>query len=140
MDEKELREQLQGIETSIREGFAALHTAMEGMEQRLTAQEKHTRKIGHRQRLQQDEIEALKKIVLDLAEHRPIRRMGNEVAIPKEVAYERFTDCGIGKVTATRALRDAGILKVDSTGKCTITIWHEGGCVRVLMVSGEAAR
>ena len=137
MDEKQLQEQLRSIESSIREGFASLHVAMEGMEQRLTAQEKATRKISHRQQLQQNEIEALKKIVLDLAKRRPIRRMGNEVAIPKEAAYERFADCGIGKVTATRALRDAGLLKVDSTGKCTITIWHDGGCLRVLMVSGE---
>lgn len=128
---------LEQIGEQVSNGFKATQEYLAGMEQRLTLQERQTKRIAHHQRLQQQEIDGLKQIVLDLAKNRPIKRMGDTVAIPKEAAYERFADCGIGKVTANRALRDAGILKVGNDGKCTITIWHNGGCVRVMMVSTE---
>lgn len=128
------RKAIADIGQQLIDGFAAVQSYMQGMEQRLTTQERQTKRVLHRQNLQQQEIDGLKKIVLDLAENRPIRRVNGSVAIRKEEAYERFEDCGIGKVSATRALRDAGMLRVDGSGKCTITIWHEGGCLRVLMV------
>lgn len=114
-----------------------MQESLTDIENRLSRQEEKSRKTAERQRLQEKDIEELKKIVLDLAENKPIKRRCDGVAVAKEDAYRRFASKGIGKVTATRALRDAGMLATDTQGKCTITIWHNGGCLRVLLITSE---
>ena len=139
MDDKIL-EAITALTATVNDNFKAMRDSLTDIEERLTQQEGKTRKISERQRLQEKDIEELKKIVLDLAERKPIKKRCDGVAISKEEAYRRFAGKGIGKVTATRALRDAGMLATDTEGKCTITIWNNGGYLRVLLITPGEGR
>lgn len=135
--DKEILDAITALTDTVNENFQAMRGTLTDIESRLGKQEAKSRKMEKRQRIQEKDIEELKKIVLDLAKNKPIKQHHNGVAISKEDAYQRFAGKGIGKVTATKALRDAGILVPDAEGKCTFTIWNNGGCLRVLLISQE---
>lgn len=137
MENKEILEAIAALTSTVNQNFHAMQATLSGIEKRLSQQEAKTETMSERQRLQEQDIEKLKKIVLDLAENKPIKRRGDGVAISKEEAYRQFAGEGFGKVAATRALCGAGILAIDSQHRHTITIRTGGKLIRVLLVIQE---
>lgn len=137
MHDDEILKAITALTATVNSNFRTMQESLAGIESRLEQQESKTRKMAKRQSLQEKDIEELKRIVLDLAENRPIKRFRNGAAISKEDAYRRFAGNGIGKVKATTALRDAGMLATDTEGKCTVTIRTDGKIIRVLLVTTE---
>ena len=131
----EILEAIAELTATVNENFQSLRDSISDIDDRLARQERASRKISKRQQLQEQDIEKLKKIVYELADRAPIKRRGDGVAISKETAYSRFAELGIGKVTGARALRDAGVLSVDSCGKNTIVISVDGKVRRVLLIT-----
>ena len=137
MENKEILEAIAALTSTVNQNFQAMQATLSGIEKRLSQQESKTETMSERQRLQEQDIEKLKKIVLDLAENRPIKRRGDGVAISKEEAYRQFAGEGFSKVAATRVLCKEGILAVDSQHRHTITIRAGGKLIRVLLVIQE---
>lgn len=108
MESKEILEAIAALTSTVNQNFQAMQATLSGIEKRLSQQESKTETMSERQRLQEQDIEKLKKIVLDLAENRPIKQRGDGVAISKEEAYRKFAGEGFGKVAATRALCGGG--------------------------------
>ena len=104
---------------------------------RLEGQERRARRATQFRQLQEAEIQKLKEIALSLASEEPLRSGDGAAAISKETAYRRFEECGVGKVTAMRALRKAGVLRLDRAGRNTTTIWLNGKCQRVIIVTAK---
>lgn len=134
MEEKAILDAISALSERIDGRFSEIRKSLTDIEQRLEMQESKSQKITERQSLQEKDIEELKRIVLDLAKREPIKVRPDGVAISKEKAYNRFREKGIGKVTAKRALRDAGVLAADAQGQISIVIWDCGKPVRVLLV------
>lgn len=133
-DSEKILKTLGDLSHKIDISLTAIRQSLSDIEQRLKEQEDKSAKITERQALQDKDIEELKEIVLDLARREPIKVRSDGVAISKERAYRRFREKGIGKVTAKKALRDAGLLATDTQGCISITIWNSGKPVRVLLV------
>ncbi len=131
---EELLRALSELTETMDKGFSDMSARFVSIENRLSAQEKKTRKTYTRQKLMEADVQTLKKIVRELAEKEPCRVRPDGTAIRKEAAYEKFGDCGIGKVKALCALRDAGVIQTDSKGKNTCTIWLDNRPQRVLIV------
>ena len=125
-------------EQMVIEGFERRITELESrlseVERRLDGQERKARRATQFRQLQEAEIQKLKEIALDLASEEPLRSRDGTAAIRKEEAYRRFGECGVGKVTAMRALRRAGIIQIGHEGRNTDTIWLDGKCQRVIIV------
>lgn len=130
------------------EGFALRAEAMErdlaeikerlvAIEAHLDNQEKMTRRTNHYQQLQTEQIEKLTEIVRALATEAPLRPGSGGIIISKEEAYRRFEACGIGKVTAMRALRKTGVIQQDTEGRNTRAVWIDGTCKRAIVVTEE---
>lgn len=134
MEEKAILDAISALSERIDGRFSEIRKSLTDIEQRLEMQESKSQKITERQSLQEKDIEELKRIVLDLAKREPIKVRPDGVAISKEKAYNRFREKGIGKVTAKRALRDAGVLAADKQGQISIVVWDCGKPVRVLLV------
>ena len=134
MNEDKILQAIEALTTSMEKGFTDMSARFEAIENRLGQQERKARKTAQRQVLQESEIQQLKEIVQRLAASQPYRAQGNRVAISKEAAYKEFKDCGIGKVTALRALQKTGVIQQDSQGKNTCTIYLDGEFKRVLVV------
>lgn len=128
-------------EQMVLEGFeqriADLESRLSEVEKRLEGQERKARRASQFQQLQEAEIQKLKEIALSLASEEPLRSGDGAAAISKETAYQRFEECGVGKVTAMRALRKAGVLRLDRAGRNTTTIWLNGKCQRVIIVTAK---
>lgn len=133
-DSEKILKTLGDLSHKIDISLTAIRQSLSDIEQRLKEQEDKSVKITERQALQDKDIEELKEIVLDLARREPIKVRPDGVAISKEKAYNRFREKGIGKVTAKRALRDAGVLAADAQGQISIVVWDCGRPVRVLLV------
>ena len=95
MENKEILEAIAALTSTVNQNFHAMQATLSGIEKRLSQQEAKTETMSERQRLQEQDIEKLKKIVLDLAENKPIKRRGDGVAISKEEAYRQFAGGGI---------------------------------------------
>ena len=125
-------------EQMVIEGFerriADLERRLYEVEKRLESQERKARRAAQFQQLQEVEIQKLKEIALSLASEEPLRSVDGAAAISKEAAYQKFGECGIGKVTAMRALRKAGIIRIGHQNRNTDTIWLNGKCQRVIIV------
>lgn len=125
-------------EQMVLEGFeqriADLESRLSEVEKRLEGQERKARRASQFRQLQEAEIQKLKEIALSLASEEPLRSGDGTAAISKETAYQRFGECGIGKVTAMRALRKTGIIRIGHEGRNTDTIWLDGKCQRVIIV------
>lgn len=134
MSEEKILQAIEALTASMEKGFTEMGARFEAIENRLGQQERKARRTAHRQTLQENEIQQLKEIVQRLAASEPYWAQGNRVAISKEAAYKEFGECGIGKVTALRALQKTGVIKQDSQGKNTCTIYLDGECKRVIMV------
>lgn len=132
--EEKLLEALETLTATMNKGFSDMGARFEGIEARLGAQERKTKKAARRQALQESEIQDLKKMVYQLAQSQPCRKRGNAVAIRKEPVYSEFEERGISKVAAMRALRDAGAIKAYQDGKNTRTIYLDGHLERVIIV------
>ena len=113
-------------EQMVLEGFeqriADLESRLSEVEKRLEGQ----KRASQFRQLQEAEIQKLKEIALSLASEEPLRSGGGAAAISKETAYQRFGECGIGKVTAMRALRKTWIIRIGHEGRNTDTIWLDG--------------
>ena len=133
-DKETILSAIQTLSERIDGSFSEIRQSLTDIEQRLGMQENKSRRIAEQQSLQEKDIEELKRIVLDLARREPIKVRSDGVAISKERAYRRFREKGIGKVTAKRALRDAGVLAADAQGQISIVVWDCGRPVRVLLV------
>ena len=124
-------------EQMVLEGFeqriADLESRLSEVEKRLEGQ----KRASQFRQLQEAEIQKLKEIALSLASEEPLRSGDGAAAISKETAYRRFEECGVGKVTAMRALRKAGVLRLDRAGRNTTTIWLNGKCQRVIIVTAK---
>lgn len=125
-DKETILSAIQTLSERIDGSFSEVRQSLSDIERRLGEQEIKSRKLTERQSLQEKNIEELKRIVLDLAKREPIKVRPDGVAISKERAYRRFREKGIGKVTAKKALRDAGLLATDTQGCISITIWNSG--------------
>ncbi len=134
---EEILQAIRELTDAMNKGFSDMSGRFETIEKRLSIQEKKARKTYTRQKLMEADVQALKDIIHELAEKEPCRVRPDGTAIRKEAAYEKFGDCGIGKVKALCALRDAGVIRTDATGKNTCTIWLDNKPQRVLIVLGE---
>ena len=134
---EEILQAIRELTDTMNKGFSDMSGRFETIEKRLGIQEKKARKTYTRQKLMEADVQALKNIIRELAEKEPCRVRPDGTAIRKEAAYEKFGDCGIGKVKALCALRDAGVIRTDATGKNTCTIWLDNKPQRVLIVLGE---
>ena len=134
---EEVLQAIRELTDAMNKGFSDMSGRFETIEKRLSIQEKKARKTYTRQKLMEADVQALKDIIHELAEKEPCRVRPDGTAIRKEAAYEKFGDCGIGKVKALCALRDAGVIRTDATGKNTCTIWLDNKPQRVLIVLGE---
>ena len=134
---EEILQAIRELTDAMNKGFSDMSGRFETIEKRLSIQEKKARKTYTRQKLMEADVQALKDIIHELAEKEPCRVRPDGTAIRKEATYEKFGDCGIGKVKALCALRDAGVIRTDATGKNTCTIWLDNKPQRVLIVLGE---
>jgi len=134
VNEDKILQAIASLTATMEKGFSDMSARFEAIEDRLGSQERKTRKTAQRQALQESEIRKLKEIVQRLATSEPCWSQGNTAAIRKESAYREFGECGIGKVTAMRALRKTGVVKQDPEGKNTCTIYLDGECTRVIVV------
>lgn len=134
---EEVLQAIRELTDAMNKGFSDMSGRFETIEKRLSIQEKKARKTYTRQKLMEADVQALKDIIHELAEKEPCRVRPDGTAIRKEAAYEKFGDCGIGKVKALCALRDAGVIRTDATGKNTCTIWLDNKPQRVLIVLEE---
>ena len=138
MENKEILDAINALTESVNQNLRTMQTALSNIEERLEAQERRTKRTYEKQVLQESDIEELKKIVYELAENKPLKRCQNCTAIPKEEAYRRFAQKGYGKVTATRALAGAGVLRSDSSNRRSLVIRLDRWTVaRVLIVIVE---
>lgn len=119
---------------ALEQSLSEMEKRLAAMEERLKQQERKSHRAHQFQQLQDSEIEKLKKIILDLANDAPLQTRGDAAAISKEEAYRRFGECGIGKVTAMRALRKTGAIRLDKSGRNTNSIWLGGKNQRVIIV------
>ena len=114
-------------EQMVLEGFeqriADLESRLSEVEKRLEGQERRARRATQFRQLQEAEIQKLKEIALSLASEEPLRSGDGAAAI--------------SKVTAMRALRKAGVLRLDRAGRNTTTIWLNGKCQRVIIVTAK---
>lgn len=133
-EQEKILEALANLSASMTKGFEDMGARFEEIENRLGNQERKTRKTAQRQVLQEKEIQELKDIVYKMAETQPYMERPGGVAIRKEPAYRAFAKRGIGKVTAMRALRDAGTIMTDCEGHNTCVIYLDGQCERVIVV------
>lgn len=134
MNEEKVLEALAQLNATMQHGFSEMSGRFEAIESRLGKQEKTIKRTAKRQRLQASEIEQLKAVVQDLARQAPVRNYGDASAIRRDAAYHGFKRCGIDKVTAMKALREAGTIRPGHEDRNTDTIWLDGKCQRVIIV------
>lgn len=134
MNEDKVLEALAQLNATMQRGFSEMSGRFEDIERRLGKQEKTAKRTAQRQRLQASEIEQLKAVVQDLARQAPVRDYGDASAIRRDAAYHGFKRCGIDKVTAMKALREAGTIRPGHEDRNTDTIWLDGKCQRVIIV------
>ena len=134
MNEEKVLEALAQLNATMERGFSEMSGRFEAIESRLGKQEKTIKRTAKRQRLQASEIEQLKAVVQDLARQAPVRNYGDASAIRRDAAYHGSKRCGIDKVTAMKALREAGTIRPGHEDRNTDTIWLDGKCQRVIIV------
>lgn len=137
MNENEIQKALERLTEAVNKGFSDMDSRFQSIENRLGAQEKQAAKTRKQQKLQQVEIDKLKKIVCNLAEQAPIRTVHGGTAIPKSEAYPKFEECGISSRAAMRELRKAGMIRVNGDGRNTCPVWIDGKAQRVIIVEME---
>lgn len=137
MDE-EILLALRDLTATVDKGFSAMNERFAAIEERISMQERRTKKIYTRQAMTEDTVKKLEEIVYRLAKDEPCKIRPDGTAIRKEAAYQEFESAGVGKVKATCALRRAGVLKPGDNGRHnTCVIWLDGKPTRVLIVVGE---
>lgn len=136
-NEEKILSAISELNTAVSDGFAAVNDRIESINKRLDEQEHKTRRVYRFQQLQAAEVEKLKEIVFGLARDSPVRSMNHGTAILKSDAYPRFEEQGVSSRKAMRALRTAGMIRLDRCGKNTTTIYLSGHCQRVIIVKDE---
>ena len=100
-----------------------ISNSMDALEKNVLRNSNNTAKIRKTQILQQEQLDELKKRVDKLSEgDSVIWRKGKRVALDRDDTYREIDGCGFERIPALRALRDAGILSADSTGRLTATV------------------